>query len=310
MRVLIAGATGAIGQALVRRLNADGHAAIGMARSAEAARQLNDAGAESVVADALDAASVNDAFARVRPDAVINELTSLPRRYTPDEMRAAADRDRTVRLRGNENLLAGMRALGIRRYILQSSGFWYGPGEGLAREEEPFASDATPGVAASIRSYEELEATAFSSAPVEVAVLRYGFFYGSGTWFTKEGDMGEQVRKGQIPVIGEGQGVWSFVHVDDAAAATVVALGCAPGIYNIVDDQPSEQRTWLPAFARYAGAAEPPRVTEEQARIAAGPDAVYYATRLRGASNRKAKRELKFDPRPLGWLTIDEARTT
>jgi nucleoside-diphosphate-sugar epimerase len=311
MRVLIAGATGAIGQALVRDLNADGHAVIGLARSAEAARQLNDAGAESVVADALDAAAVKDALARVRPDAVINELTSLPRRYTPDEMRAAADRDRTVRLRGNENLLAGMKALGVRRYILQSSGFWYGPGAGLAVEEEQFASDATPGVAASIRTYDELEAAAFSSAPpLEVVVLRYGFFYGPGTWFTKEGDVGEQVRQRQIPVIGQGQGVWSFVHVEDAAAATVVALGCAPGIYNIVDDHASEQRVWLPAFARYAGAAEPPRVTEEQALLAAGPDAVYYATRLRGASNRKAKRELRFNPRPLGWLTIDEARTT
>jgi nucleoside-diphosphate-sugar epimerase len=310
MRVLIAGASGAIGQPLMARLKADGHTVIGMARSAEAARVLTNAGAEAVIADAVDAGSVKEALARARPDAVINELTSLPQHYTPEEMRAAVDRDRTVRLRGNENLLAGMQALGIRRYILQSSGFWYGPGAGLATEEEPFAPNASPGVAAGIRTYQELEAAAFGSKQLEVAVLRYGFFYGPGTWYTKEGDVGEQVRQRQIPVIGKGQGVWSFVHIDDAAAATVVALACAPVVYNVVDDTPCEQRTWLPAFARYAGAPEPPKVTEEQALEAAGPDVVYYATRLRGASNRKAKRELRFNPRPLGWLTIDEARTT
>ena len=132
--------------------------------------------------------------------------------------------------------------------------------------------------------------------------MHYGFFYGPGTWYTNAGDMGEQVRRQQVPIIGAGQGVASFVHIEDAAAATVAALRCAPGAYNIVDDDPSEQRVWLPAFARACGAPEPPQATEQQALATSGADSVYYATRLRGASNEKAKRELNFRPRPLEWL--------
>jgi nucleoside-diphosphate-sugar epimerase len=142
----------------------------------------------------------------------------------------------------------------------------------------------------------------FGRAELQAVALRYGFFYGPGTWFLPDGDMGNQVRQQQVPIIGDGQGVSSWVHIDDAADATVKALDCEPGSYNIVDDNPSEQRVWLTAFARYCGAPEPPRVTEQQAREAAGADAVYYATRLRGASNSKAKRELGFRPRPLEWL--------
>ena len=133
-------------------------------------------------------------------------------------------------------------------------------------------------------------------------MMRYGFFYGPGTWFSKDGDVGHQVRQRQVPVIGAGQGVWNWIHIEDAASATVAALNGAPGAYNVVDDQPSEQRVWLPAFARYAGAPEPPHLSEEDALKQAGPDSVYYATRLRAASNAKAKRELHFRPRSLEWL--------
>jgi nucleoside-diphosphate-sugar epimerase len=302
MRVLLAGASGAIGQALVRQLNAAGETAIGMARSPQAARVLAGAGAESILADALDATAVKDALMQVRPDAVINELTALPRRYTPEEMRAAAPRDAEVRLNGNANLLAGTQTAGVRRYLLQSSGFWYEPGPGLALEDAQFAFDASPGIAAGARTYAELESAAFSNGNLEVVALRYGFFYGPGTWFTREGDVGEQVRQGQVPIIGEGRGVWNWVHIEDAARATVAALHGVPGIYNIIDDDPAEQRIWLPAFARYVGAPAPPQAAEEQALESAGADAVYYATRLRGASNAKAKRELNFHPRPLEWL--------
>jgi nucleoside-diphosphate-sugar epimerase len=303
MKVLLAGASGAIGQAMVRQLHAAGETVIGMARSPQAARVLTDAGAESILADALDATAVKDALMQVRPDAVINELTALPRRYTTEEMRAAAPRDREVRLNGNANLLAGTQAAGVRRYLLQSSGFWYEPGPGVAQEDAQFAFDATPGIAAGARTYAELESAAFSNAKLEVVALRYGFFYGPGTWFAPEGDIGDQVRQRQVPIIGEGRGVWTWVHIEDAARATVAALHGAPGVYNIVDDDPAEQRVWLPAFARYAGAPAPPQVTEEQALQSAGADAVYYATRLRGASNTKARRELSFHPRPLEWLT-------
>jgi len=259
-------------------------------------------GAEAVIGDALDGASVRTAIARVRPDAVINELTSLPRHYTPAEMKAAAERDSSVRRKGHVNLLAGMRESGVRRYVLQSSGFWYAPGPGLADESSPLAVDASPGVAAGSRTYVELESTAFRASEIDCVAMRYGFFYGPGTWYTNAGDMGEQVRRQKVPIIGAGQGVASFVHIEDAASATVTALECAPGAYNIVDDHPSQQRVWLPAFARACGAPEPLQISEEEALATSGADSAYYATLLRGASNEKARHEFNFRPRPLEWL--------
>ena len=302
MRVLIAGATGAIGRPLVRCLNDDHHTVFALARSPESSCMVTELGAEPITVDALDAASLKAAIDRIRPDAVINELTSLPRQYTAAEMRAAAERDRKVRIEGNANLLAALRGADVRRYLLQSSAFWYAPGDSLADESAPFAFDASPAVAAGTRRYAELEATASAAPGIEFVGLRYGFFYGPGTWFSCDGDMGEQVREQRMPVIGEGQGVWSWVHVEDAATATVAALVCAPGVYNVVDADPLPQRVWLPAFARAVGAPAPPRITEQEALAAFGLDTVYYATRLRGASNEKAQRELHLRPRPLEWL--------
>jgi nucleoside-diphosphate-sugar epimerase len=302
MRILIAGATGAIGRPLVRRLRANQYEIFALTRSPDSAPALKEIGAEAVVADARDAAAVKAAVGRIRPDAVINELTSLPRHYTPAEMKAAAERDRKVRVEGNINLLAALRDAGVRRYLLQSSGFWYVPGAGLADESVPFISSASPGVEASARTYLELEARASATPGIEFVALRYGFFYGPGIWYTREGDMGDQVRQQQVPIIGKGQGVYSFVHIDDAAEATVAALECPPGAYNVVDGNPSPQHLWLTAFARAAGAPAPPRVSEEEALRVSGPDAVYYATRLRGASNEKARRELGFRPRRLEWI--------
>src|SRR5439155_51604 len=192
MRILIAGAGGAIGRPLARRLRANQHQVFTLTRSSDSAPALKEIGVEPVIADALDAAAVKAAVGRIRPDAVINQLTSLPRHYTPTEMKAAAERDRKVRVKGNINLLA----------LLRDSG---------------------------------------------------------------EGDMGDQVRQQQVPIIGEGQGVYSFVHIDDAAGATAAALECPPGAYNIVDGNPSPQHLWLTAFARAAGAPAPPRVSEEEA---------------------------------------------
>jgi nucleoside-diphosphate-sugar epimerase len=186
--------------------------------------------------------------------------------------------------------------------LLQSSAFWYAPGDGLADELTPFAFAASPAVAAGTRRYAEIEEAASAAPDIEFVSLRYGFFYGPGTWFHRDGDMGEQVRQQRVPVIGAGQGVWSWVHIEDAAAATATALECDPGTYNIVDSDPTPHRAWLPAFARAVGAPPPPRITEPEALAAFGPDAVYYATRLRGASNEKAKRELNFPPRPLEWV--------
>jgi len=303
MKILIAGASGAIGRPLVRRLRMNQHEVFALARSPDSAPALKEIGVEPVIADALDAVAVKAAVGRIRPDAVINELTSLPRHYTPAEMKAAAERDRKVRVEGNINLLAVLRDSGVRRYLLQSSGFWYAPGSGLADESVQFISSASPGVEGSAGTYRELEARASATSGIEFVALRYGFFYGPGTWYTREGDIGDQVRHQQVPIIGEGQGVYSFVHIDDAAEATAAALKCPPGAYNIVDGNPSPQHVWLTAFARAVGAPAPPRVSKEEALRASGPDAVYYAMRLRGALNEKAGRELEFRPRPLEWIS-------
>src|SRR5215468_4777534 len=201
---MITGATGAIGRPLIQCLRERGHAVFALARSPESAHAVAASGAEPVIADALDAAAVKAALVQVRPEAVVNELTSLPRHYTAAEMQAAAERDRKVRIEGNTNLLAALRDAGVRRYLLQSSAFWYAPGDGLADETAPFAFDASPAVAAGARCYAELEAAAPATPGIEFVALRYGFFYGPGTWFDNDGDMGEQVRQQQVPVIGDG----------------------------------------------------------------------------------------------------------
>src|ERR1044071_9010672 len=176
MRILIAGASGAIGRPLVRRLRANQHEVFALTRSPDSAPALEEIGAKPVIGDALDAAAVKAAVGRIRPDAVIHELTSLPRHYTPAEMKAAAERDRKVRVEGNINLLAALRDAGARRYLLQRSGFWYAPGAGLADEAVPFISSASPGVEASARTYMELETRASVTPGIEFVALRYGFF--------------------------------------------------------------------------------------------------------------------------------------
>jgi nucleoside-diphosphate-sugar epimerase len=165
------------------------------------------------------------------------------------------------------------------------------------------AVDASPRIASHARTYAELEARVLDAEAIEGVALRYGFFYGPGTWYHPEGASADQVRRGEFPIIGDGEGVWSWVHIDDAAIATADALTIPPGVYHVVDDDPSPVSTWLPAFARFVDAPPPPQITVEQALASAGEDAVYYGTRLRGASNAKAKSAFGFRPRRLGWLT-------
>lgn len=303
MKVLVAGATGAIGRPLISALVASRWEVVGITSTERGARTLRDKGAEAFVADALDRNAIEAVIRKVRPEAVIDELTSLPKKYTPQEMRAAAERDRKLRLVGGRNVQDAAIVAGARRYIVQSTGFFYAPGTGLATEAEPLASEASPGVAGSVRTYMQIEDRVLNAPDLEGVALRYGFFYGPGTCQDPfNGSVSQQVRAQTYPVIGSGQGVFSFVHVEDAAVATVAALEAEPGVYNIVDDNPSEMSVWLPAFAQFLGALPPPRITEEEALQAAGADAVYYATRLRGASNAYAKRKLGFATRKLEWL--------
>lgn len=307
MKVFVAGATGAIGRPLVSALVAARHEVIGMSSTENGARSLREKGVEGAVANALDENAVLTLVRKVRPDAVIEELTSLPKRYTPEEMKAAADRDRTVRLVGGRNVQNAARAVGTKRYVVQSTGFFYGPGPALAVERDALAVNASPAVAGSVQTYLKIEERVLGARDLQGVALRYGFFYGPGTYHDPmDGSVSVQVREQSYPVIGSGRGVFSFVHVADAAVATVAALEAEPGVYNIVDDNPSEMGVWLPAFAKFLGAPPPPHITEEEALQTEGADAVYYATRLRGASNAYAKRELAFAPRKLEWLSTSK----
>jgi len=303
MRVFVAGATGAIGRPLISALAAARHSVVGMTSSARGLSVLRNYGTDGVVADALDVEAVRAALSRVRPDAVIEELTSLPKDYTPEAMRAAAERDRKLRIEGGGNVHKAARAAGAKRYLVQSTGFFYGPGAGLANEADPLAVNAPPAVAGSVRTYMQIEERVVGSPDMAGTALRYGFFYGPGTYQDPDtGSVTQQVRRQEYPVIGSGTGVYSFVHVEDAAAATVAALESDPGVYNVVDNDPSEMRVWLPAFASFVGAPAPPHISDPEAQ-ALGPDVLYYATGLRGARNDLAKQKLGFSPRRLEWLS-------
>ena len=300
MNVFVAGASGAIGRPLVAELIRRGHTVTGMTRSDAGATALAKLGAAVARVSAFDAPGLERAVRESEAEVVVDEWTALPK--SPAEMAAAAAGDRRLRLEGGGNLLSAARRCGARRYVQQASGFFLRPGPGLGDESEGLAVNASPRVAASARTYAELEARLLAAGDTEGVALRYGFFYGPGTWYHPDGACADQVRRQEIPVIGDGKSVWSWVHIEDAAVATADALTAPPGVYHVVDDDPSAVAVWLPAFARFVGAPPPPRVTVEEARAAAGEDAVYYGTKLRGAANGKAKKVLKFAPRRLQWL--------
>jgi len=302
MKILVAGGTGAIGGPLMTELRAKGHAVVALTRSSEKARDLTKQGIEPAIADVFDADAVKAAVRRARPDVVIEQLTALPRTYTRESMSAAAPFNHRIRLEGGANVLAAAQAAGVRRYLRQSIAFWATPGPGLADEEVPLSLDSSPAVAADARVVAEIEQRLLHASDIEGIVLRYGFFYGPGTWFNPDGDVAQQVSRRRFPIVGDGAGVWSWLHIDDAASATVKAAEQGrPGTYLIVNDQPLAVREWLPAFARWLNAPPPPQISIGEALKTAGADAVYYGTQMRGASNAKAKRELSFRPRPLEW---------
>src|SRR5262247_2072668 len=300
MNIFVAGASGAIGRPLLAGLIRQCHAVTGMTNSDAGARVIAGLGAAVAQVSAFDAPALEKALQESRAEVVIDELTALPRH--PSEMAEAAAGDRKLRLEGGGNLHRAARACGVRRYVQQASGFFLRPGSGLADESEGMAIDAAPRVAASARAYAELEARVLNAGDMEGVALRYGFFYGPGTWYHPDGASADQVRRQEIPVIGDGGGVWSWIQIEDAAVATAGVLAAPPGVYNVVDDDPSPVAVWLPAFARFVGAPPPPRITEVQARASGGEDIVYYGTKLRGASNQKAKKMFGFEPRRLEWL--------
>ncbi len=295
----MAGATGVIGRALVPMLVREGHEVAGMTRTAERTALLQQLGAEPVVADAFDRERLHEVVAEARPEAVIHELTDIPRSIDPKRYAEAFERNNRLRREGTRNLVDAAVAAGARRIVAQSIAFVYRYGGGvLHAEEDPLAvewGDIVEAVAA-------LEEAVTGTAGIEGVVLRYGYLYGPGTSYASDGSQAEMVRKRRLPIVGDGGGVFSFIHTEDAAAATVRALEhAAPGTYNVVDDEPAPVREWLPVYADALGAKRPWRVPVFVARWIAGERAVQMMTSTEGASNAKAKAELGLELRYPSW---------
>jgi nucleoside-diphosphate-sugar epimerase len=302
MRVFVAGASGAIGRPLVPRLVAAGHEVTGTTRSEERAEAIGAAGARAVICDALDADALRAAVVEVAPEVVVHELTALPHRFNPRDKQMYAPTNR-VRREGTRNLIAAAQVAGARRLVCESIAFAYAPGERpeVKEEDAPLALEAPLPFGDSVRAIDDMERAVLGGEGLEGLVLRYGWFYGPGTYFADDGSLARDVCRRRLPVIGKGIGLYSFVHVDDAASATVAAVERgAPGVYNVVDDEPAPQRQWLSVYAEAIGAKKPLRVPVWVARLAMGKIATMADVQA-GASNAKAKRELGWEPRWPSW---------
>jgi 2-alkyl-3-oxoalkanoate reductase len=304
MKVFLAGATGAIGSRLVPMLVAAGHEVVGSTTSSGKLLKLRELGAEGVVLDVLDRNAVIGAVMRAEPDVVIHQATALKEigsLRNPDKDFVLTNRLRTE---GTDNLLEAARAAGARRFIAQSYAGWpSGRGSGgLTTEEDPLDPNPLPTMRRSIDAIRHLERVVPAAEGMEGLVLRYGGFYGPGTSVSENGEHVRLIRQRRFPLVGKSAGVWSFTHIDDAAAATLAALDHgAPGIYNIVDDDPAPVSEWLPALAAAVGAKPPRKMPRWLAKLAAGEAMVSMITSVRGASNAKAKRELGWQPLHPSW---------
>jgi nucleoside-diphosphate-sugar epimerase len=303
VRVYVAGASGAIGRLLLRRLIAAGHQVTGMTRSRDRAAGIRAVGAEPVVCDVFDRDGLQAVVTQARPDAIIHELTDLPQ--VLGNMRKLGKYyagNNRVRREGTANLVAAARNAGARRFLVQSMASWYAPGgAGLKNEQDPLYLKAPEPIGGGVRALKEMEDIVTSSG-LEPVILRYGGFYGPGTWFAISGAVWKQVLEGRYPIVGDGGGVASWIHVDDAAAATVTALDSAPtGIYNVVDDDPAPTREWLPVYAEAIGARPPRRVPVWLASLLAGRGFVQWTRTMPGASNQKIKSETSWRPFYESW---------
>jgi nucleoside-diphosphate-sugar epimerase len=301
MRVVVSGASGAIGRFLVPQLVEAGHEVVGLTRHRDKADALGARGARGVVVDALDPEAVRRVVLDAAPEAVIDQLTSLPRDYDLRDPHLY-DANDEIRAKGTPALHDAAREAGARRFVMQSIAFLYAPeGDWVKDEDARPWLDAPMPFARGIRVLNDNEQRVVGDDTVEGVVLRYGFFYGPGTYYAPDGSIAEQVRRRRFPVVGKGEGMTSYVHLRDAAAATVAALERGRGIYNIVDDDPAPAREWLPVYAKAIGARRPLRIPAWVARLAAGGLVATMASRLRGASNAKAKAELGWQPSIPTW---------
>jgi 2-alkyl-3-oxoalkanoate reductase len=311
MKVFVAGATGVLGRALVPQLMARGHEVVGMTRSASKQDLVRSLGARPVVADALDPDAVAQAVASAEPEVIVHELTALS---GPMSMRDARRPDRSVaatmtnrlRTEGTDHLLAAGRAVGARRFVAQSFGAFRFARTGgpVLTEADPLDPDPPAALRAPLVGILHLERAVTTIEWGEGLALRYGGLYGPGTAISLAPDaqMAAPIRKRRFPIIGEGGGVFSHVHIEDAAAATTIAVDRGrSGVYNIVDDEPAPVREWLPVLASALDAKPPRRIPRWLGRILAGEAATLVMTDVRGASNEKAKREFGWELRYPSW---------
>jgi len=300
MRVFVAGATGAIGQQLVPRLVAAGHQVVATTRSPAKADRLRLLGAEPAVVDGLDAMAVGEAVGRAEPEVVIHQMTQIGPVTSLRTFDRQFEVTNRLRTQGADHLLAAASAAGVRRFIAQSFTGWPNVRSGgpVKTEADPLDPDPPTAQRQSMAAIRYLETAVLGVSPMEGIVLRYGSFYGPGA----SDEFFGLVRKRKMPVVGDGAGVWSFIHVDDAAAATVAALDHGSrGVYNIVDDEPARVADWLPYLADVLGAKPPMHVPVWLARLAAGQVVVSMLTTIRGSSNAKAKAALDWTPAWASW---------
>lgn len=304
MRILVAGATGAIGLNLVPQLIASGHSVVGTTRTAAKAELIRRMGTEPAIADGLDAPGIRAAVLAAKPDVIVDQMTDLATVTDLRHFDRAFSTTNQLRTQGTDFLLAAAREAGVKRLVAQSfCGWTYGRGgEPVKTEADALDADPPAELRRTLEAIQYLEAAVAGSANPEGIVLRYGSFYGPGTGMLSRA-MIDQVRRRRVPLIGGGGGQWSFIHVEDAASATVAAIerGRPGEIYNIVDDEPAEVSEWLPALAKLVGARPPIRVPAWLGRLFAGEHLVSMMTEVRAGSNAKAKRELGWQPAHPSW---------
>jgi 2-alkyl-3-oxoalkanoate reductase len=302
MRVFVAGASGVIGSRLVPKLVSAGHEVTAMTRAEGKAGPLREAGATPVTCDVFDEEGVRQAITAARPEVVVHELTAFPKEMDFEDP-ATFEPTNRVRTEGTRILIDAALAAGAGRFVAQSIAFFYDPvGDEVKDEEAPTWVDPPESFRPAVEALREMEGRVTGTAGIDGVVLRYGYFYGPGTAYAPDGATAELVRKRRFPVVGGGRGIISFIHVDDAADATVLAVERGqPGIYNIVDDEPAPLREWLPEYAKELEAKRPRPAPKWMARMIAGQTTVTFLTELRGASNAKAKRELGWTPAHPSW---------
>jgi len=299
MRVLVAGAGGAIGSRLVPMLVQAGHQVTGMTRSERNAVRVRAAGAIPAIVDALNRDAVMQAVERAAPEVIVHELTAIPDNLDIRHFESQFAATNRLRTEGLDHLIAAGREAGTRRVVAQSYAGWpYARlGGPVKTEDDPLDTNPPRAIRRVSEAIRYLESTVTNLSSMTGIALRYGGFYGPGNTLGAGGAMLEHVRKRRFPIVGSGAGVWSFVQIDDAALATVKAVeGGAPGIYNVVDDEPAPVSEWLPALAQAIGAKPPLHIPAWLGHLLIGEHGVIMMTDVRGASNAKAKRELGWHP--------------